>query len=119
MITMESPAKMLEQKKKIGSSGEYHSGCSLAAASRNIPPRADWCSVESITPKIGDAQGDTHSPRAEALPAQPLEDSRRELDELAGEVQSDVPRHQEHHRSNAERHDHRVGQPPRAAKVEE
>src|SRR5512145_3542481 len=51
-ITMQSPAKMLEMKKKTGMKGEYQSGWTLPGAMRNRAPRADWWSVDRITPAI-------------------------------------------------------------------
>src|SRR3989337_3676552 len=43
---------MLETKKKTGMNAEYHSGWSWPGAIRNSAPRADWWSVERITPAI-------------------------------------------------------------------
>src|SRR5512145_2190485 len=51
-ITMQSPAKMLEMKWKTGMKGEYQSGWTLPGAMRNRAPRADWWSVDRITPAI-------------------------------------------------------------------
>ena len=51
-MTMDSPAAILETKKKTAMYGEYQSGCNFDGAIRNKAPRDDWCSVESITPRI-------------------------------------------------------------------
>src|SRR5512139_1190542 len=43
---------MLEMKKKTGMKAEYQSGWSFPGAIRNSEPRADWWSVDRITPAI-------------------------------------------------------------------
>ena len=88
---------MLETKKKTGSSSEYQSGCSLVGASRKRAPSADWCRVERMSPAIVAPMVSLATQTAHPLPAEPLEDGRAELDELHGQVEKHVPRHQKHH----------------------
>ena len=55
-MTRESPAKMLEMKKRIGINSEYHKGCILGMAIRKSAPRPDWCKVESAIPNMTTAR---------------------------------------------------------------
>jgi len=55
-ITNESPANMLEMKKRMGMNSEYHKGCILGLAIRKRAPRPDWCKVDSAIPNITTAR---------------------------------------------------------------
>ena len=55
MITMDSPAKMLDTKKSTGMNSVYHRGWILLSAMRNSAPSPDWCRVDNVMPKITEA----------------------------------------------------------------
>ena len=118
-ITMDRPAKILETKKSTGMNSEYQRGWILLSAIRNRAPRPDWCSVESVMPKITAAMVNPPAILRSACHAQPLGHRRRELDELGGHVEHEVPGHEEQHRTHAELvADDRVDDVPGPAQVQ-
>ena len=118
MMVMASPPTIADMKNHSGMYSEYHSGCSFSGISRKIDPRADWCSMERHTPKIVAAESGLHEDLPELLHVEPLPDGRTPFHELAGQVQSHVPGHQEQHRIDAPGDHHGIRYPIVPAQVE-